>query len=346
MELPADCHDIVFRFTTPYYAAPEQVMFRTRLDGYDNDWSPPGTERHVVYPRLPHGAYTFRLMSACSEGGWRESGPRIRFVVKPFVWQTGWFQVSAILLALSLTGLTTGLFFRRRARQKLRAAAKARAHERALENERARIARDVHDEVGAGLTEIAMLSDWVRRDIRATAPPGTQDRMTRVCEAAVGLVRSVDGIVWAVNPANDTVERFVNYLTYYAERFLGATGQHFRVSVSSPLPSIELSGAVRHNFFQAVREALNNAVKHAHAGRIECDVRIEEGFLRVVVSDDGCGFDVAAMNRDGTCEGIGNMRQRMAQAGGTADIDSCPGSGTRITLSVNIHAAGAAHEGH
>jgi len=286
------------------------------------------------------------VMAAFSEGGCQEAGQRIRFVVKPFVWQTGWFQVAAILLTLSLTGLTTGLFFRRRARQKMLAAAQVRAHELALENERARIARDVHDEVGAGLTEIAMLSDWVRRDISANAPPGTRDRIMRVCEAAVGLVRSVDGIVWAVNPANDTAERFVNYLTYYAERFLGTTGEHFRVTVSNPLPSIELSGAVRHNFFQAVREALNNAVKHAHAGRIECDVRIEEDWLRVIVSDDGCGFDVRAVNTHGTCEGIGNMRRRMAQAGGTADIDSAPGRGTRITLSVNIHAAGAVHEGH
>lgn len=338
--LRADCRDIDFRFTAPCYAAPEQVLFRTRLDGFDSEWSSPSTERYKVYSRLPPGAFTFRVMAAFSAGGWHEAEQSIQLIVKPFVWQTAWFQVAAALLALGVTGFLTGVLFRNRARRKLLVAEKIRAHELALEHERARIARDVHDEVGAGLTEIAMLSDWVLRDIAATAERGTQDRMSRVCQAAVGLVRSVDGIVWAVNPANDTVERFVSYLTHYAERFLGATGQHFRVTATSPLPSIEITGAVRHSIFQAVREALNNAVKHARATKIGCEVFVEEGWLRIVVSDDGCGFDIASISRDGTCEGLGNMRRRMQQAGGTIDVDSRLGGGTRVVFSVKLHAAG------
>jgi signal transduction histidine kinase len=208
--------------------------------------------------------------------------------------------------------------------------------EQALERERARIARDLHDDIGAGLTEIAMQSDWVRRDIAPNTDAATLRRIERVCQSAVELTRSVDEIVWAVNPANDTLERFANYLTQAAKQFLDAAGLRVRFDVPLTLPAITLPGKVRHSLFQAVREALNNATKHAQADLVRLELKVETDGLRVVVEDNGCGFSPEQPGAAGTHEGLEGMRRRMEEIGGHFRVSSRPGSGTRIEFVVSL----------
>ena len=153
---------------------------------------------------------------------------------------------------------------------------------RALERERDRIARDLHDDIGAGLTEIAMHSDWVRRDLAGANPPDTQRRIENVCRSAVDLVRSADEIVWAANPANDTIERFVNDLAQSSEQFLEAAGPRVRSDIPEQLPVGTLTGTHRHFLSLAVREALNNAVKHAQADLVR--LAIQADATRMLIS--------------------------------------------------------------
>ena len=210
----------------------------------------------------------------------------------------------------------------------------AMEHEQALERERSRIARDLHDEMGAGLSAIAMQSDWIRRECADIASPETRHRIETVCQSSVELVRTVDEIVWAVNPSNDTVERFVNYLTQYTEQYLDTAGVRFRFDIPRELPAALLTGSMRHNLFLAVKEALRNAVKHAKAELIWLRVNVETGQLTIIVEDNGKGFDPAKMAADGTHNGVGNMRRRMEEVAGTFEVWSQSEQGTRVTFAV------------
>jgi signal transduction histidine kinase len=213
-----------------------------------------------------------------------------------------------------------------------------RAH--SLERERTRIARDLHDEVGAGLTEIAMENFWVQREMEGKAPSATLERVERARQSAVDLVRSVDAIVWAVNPANDTLDRFVPYLTHSFERFLDAAGVRARLDVPDTVPRVTVEGAVRHSLFLVVREAVNNAVKHARPTYVALGIRVGPGKLWIDVDDDGCGIEpqaVARTARDGgSRSGLGNMQRRIDELGGRCTITSVPEGGTRVAIEVPL----------
>jgi signal transduction histidine kinase len=204
--------------------------------------------------------------------------------------------------------------------------------EQAMERERARIARDLHDNIGAGLTEIAMQSDWVHNDLAQGSTADTRQRVERIRQSATELARSVDEIVWAINPANDTVKRFVNYLTQCTAQFLDAAGLRVRFDIPEDMPSTALAGKVRHYLFLAVREALNNAVRHARADLVRLEIRTENTSLRIAVEDNGCGFAPEQTTATGTHEGLHNMRRRMEDIGGKFEIISRPGGGTRVAF--------------
>jgi len=304
-----------------------------------------GGRSTASYDRLEPGTYWFRV-AAFLPGGQptaAEAGVRV-VVVPPWYWRRDvWAGCAAVgLVAGALVARAVSL---RRMRSRLDEM--ERVH--ALDRERARIARDLHDDIGAGLTEIAMQTDWVRRDVQGLASAATVARAEKACASAIDLVRSVDAIVWAVNPANDTLDRFVPYLTHSAEQFLDAAGVSVRFDVPDKVPTLPLSGAVRHDLFLVVREAINNAVKHARAKIVRLGVRLENGAVHgrhanspqlvITIEDDGQGFllptSVPGVQHAGR-SGLANMRRRVEDLGGRFVIDSRPGAGTRIEVVVPL----------
>ena len=277
------------------------------------------------YPQLPPGNYRFRVAAAKANGeltGAEVSLPIV--VVVPLSRQWG-FWLTLVLSAGGAAGWLGQFVVRRRMLQRLAEI----EQQQTLERERSRIARDLHDDIGAGLTEIAMQSDWVRRDLAQGATADTQRRIDRVCQSAIELTRSVDEIVWAVNPANDTLDRFANYLTQSAKLFLDAAGLRARFDMPPELPPTALAGKTRHYLFLAVREALNNVTKHAHADLVRIELRVDAAALHIAVEDNGCGFTPADAGATGTHEGLESMRQRMEEIGGQFRLTSQPGKGTR-----------------
>ena len=194
-----------------------------------------------------------------------------------------------------------------------------------------------------------MQTDWVRRDVQGLASAATVARAEKACASAMDLVRSVDAIVWAVNPANDTLDRFVPYLTHSAEQFLDAADVSVRFDVPDKVPPLPLAGAVRHDLFLVVREAINNAVKHARPQVVRLGVRLDNGEVHgshanspqlvITVEDDGQGFplptSVPGAQHAGR-SGLANMRRRVEDLGGRFVIESRPRGGTRIELAVPL----------
>ncbi len=284
------------------------------------------------YERLPPGNYWFRVVAVKANGA--PTGHEISLPIEVAVPMH--LRLEFWLVLAALTGGGAAWLGRWALKRRMQQQIARLEQEQTLERERARIARDLHDEIGAGLTEIAMQSDWVRRDLAGAILPDAQRRIESVCQSAVDLVRSVDEIVWAVNPANDTLERFVNYLAQSTEQFLEAAGLRVRFEIPENLPVAALTGVQRHFLFLAVREASNNAVKHARADLVRLEIQTASSILRIIVEDNGCGFVPQQTGADSAHDGLENMRRRLEELGGRFSLASRPGGGTRVEFTVAL----------
>ncbi len=234
-------------------------------------------------------------------------------------WQEGW-----VLAGLLLACLTVAVLW---VRQGVRLALQARAH-RLLERERARIASDIHDDLGSGLTQLTLLGELV---LRATPHEGeTRTRLNELCAKARLLLRSMDEIVWAVNPRRDTVKDFAAFISEHAQEFLNSTAIRCRQEVAAELPALPLDLPQRRNLMLAVKEAIRNAARHSGAKEINLKVRVEENVLQVVVEDNGRGFAPADTRAGGN--GMVNMKQRLADIGGSFTLKTAPGKGCCLTF--------------
>jgi len=201
--------------------------------------------------------------------------------------------------------------------------------EQVLDRERARIARDLHDDLGANLAEIAMISELAQDELAAKDPSRVHfsDIFTRI----ETNVRRLGEIVWATNPANDTLERFAAYLCKFTQDYLALARVRCRLDLPETLPSVPLNSVQRHNLFLAAKEAIHNAVQHGAPSEITLRIATRNGYLKITIEDNGCGFDTA--RPPAQARGSANMRARMEQIGGTFTLSSTPGQGTTITLS-------------
>lgn len=322
--LPPGHRKVEVEYTALRFSAPENVHFRHQLVGLDEGWVEAGSERRVSYARLPVGRYTFHV-SACTEAGvWNSTGATLAFSVAPFYWQTWWFRLCAGGgFTLGLVALVRYVSFRRLHAKLLRL-----EQEAALHRERARIAKDIHDDLGANLTQISLLGDLVEQDL--TSPEKAGGHARALSRTARQLMKSLDETVWAVNPRNDTLEHLLDYTGQFAVDFLRVAGVRCRVDFPLQPPARVVSAEARHHLFLVVKEALHNIVKHAKATEVRLRATVSALSLQLTVEDDGQGFAVAPDNA--LADGLRNMEQRLGELGGRCRITSQPGQGTRIEV--------------
>jgi signal transduction histidine kinase len=207
--------------------------------------------------------------------------------------------------------------------------------ERALEVERSRIARDLHDDLGSSLTEIRVMASTGLRS------PPVDERSTllfkSIFQKARSLVSALDVIVWAVNPEANTLQSLADYLGSYTENYLANAGITCRFRIPVTLPAVTLEGQVRHELFLAVKETLNNIVRHSRATEVEFHLRLENQLLEIDIMDNGCGFDLNAASHAG--HGIKNIPKRLAHLGGSGELISRPGQGTTVRLRLPLPGA-------
>jgi signal transduction histidine kinase len=310
-------------FTAPGFSAPESIHFRHRLDGLDNDWVN-AESRSASYSRLAAGDYHFRLQASLGDGPWREASVPVAMVVTPFFWQTWWFQLSLLAAFTAVVAAIVRYVSFRRLRLELLAAER----QAAIERERARIARDIHDDLGNRLTTIQLLSGIAQRDGAPREQAGGHVR--QISLAAWQATSALDEIVWAINPGNDTLPHLVDYLGQFTVEFLRSAGIRCIVDLPEHPPSRAVPAEFRHNLFMAVKEALNNVLKHSGATEVRLSIVATEESVTVRVEDNGRGFsDNVRTNGE---DGLRNMHRRMEDIGGTFAIDSTPGAGTRINF--------------
>ena len=340
LEVPPGKRRLSFSFAGLSYVSPGKVRFKYQLSPLEENWVDAGTRRSVEYSYVPPGKYEFRVTACNNDGVWSERGDRLRIEIQPHLYETAWFKIASVVAGIVFVGGLVLAVTRRRHKLKM----ETLRRQTALDRERMRIARDIHDELGASLTQIIMLSQSALDEVNDPAQ-ATKD-LKEICGTSRELTRAMDEIVWAVNPKHDTLESLVHYLTRYAHEFLAPAHVRCRLELPPTVPAHTISAELRHNLFLAFKEALHNVVKHAHATEVRLSAAFTYDRLVIVLEDDGRGLDWAAVQRAEPAAPIGlrissgngllNMRQRLELLGGRFEIEPAPGHGTRITFSAPL----------
>ena len=315
-----------FRFTALSLSAPEKVRFRHQLEGLEDDWSVADDQRTITYSHIPPGHYTFRVTACNNDGVWSPDGHSLHLEVQPFFWQTWWFRSVAALLLIAGVALTV----RRVERWKAQLRVERLEQQHAVEHERSRIARDIHDDLGANLTQIVFLSQ--RAEAAHDDTKEASHWLRLIPTTARRTIQSLDEIVWAINPKHDSLESLANYLSQFASDHLNLAGIRCRLDVPTVLPALQLSAELRHNLVLATREAIQNVVAHASATEVQVSLQLDHDLLSIMITDNGHGFDIRQVSQEGN--GLHNMRRRLEEIGGEAGVDTEVGKGTTIRLTV------------
>lgn len=202
--------------------------------------------------------------------------------------------------------------------------------EQALETERSRIARDLHDDLGSSLTEISVLAS---KGQRVEVAGDLMGLFRTISGKARGLVSALDIIVWAVDPKDNSLESVADYLGDFASEYLSHSGITCRFDIPVALPAMVLEGRLRHGLLLAVKETLNNIERHSQATEVEFRLTCAPGGLEIIITDNGKGFETNTRRRG---NGLKNLPLRLSKLGGSYVIDSAPGKGTKVNIALNF----------
>lgn len=279
----------------------------------------------VNYPNLPSGHYQLRVQEVSALGVPTGEEAVLPLVIAPPFYANGWFQ-TAVVLSLLAAGLgVERLTARARMRRKLAVLQRRQA----VHQERARIARDIHDELGTVLSRIAMISESAA--LEAESGSRQKQRLDEICGASRELTRSMEEIVWAQDPRRDDLDNLVDYFCNFATNLLSAGNIACRLDIPVDMPRVPLNAAKRHELFVIFKEALNNVIKHANASEVRIVLQWRDNAVWLEVADNGRGFQTATPGaRQGN--GLVNMRTRLQRAGGRLDVHSQPGQGTQVKI--------------
>ena len=314
-------------FTTNYRNSGMQ-LFSFFLEGYDQQWSIASANAAFSYRNLPHGQY--RLLVICTDDQKNQSVAKclLTISIKPPFWKTWWFIVAFGIITIAVSVIIARKVQGYRYKNKLRELERLNA----IDKERLRISKDMHDEVGASLTRISILSQLASDQKNDTEK--SRKLIVQINEIAGGVVDEMSQIIWAMNPKNDSLDSFASYFRQYASGYLESAEIDGTFVFPDTIPSTPMSSEMRRNVFLTTKEALHNTVKHASATHAEIRLDLAGNQLLIKIKDNGKGFEIE--KRVGTGNGLLNMQKRIEELGGSYSILSEPGKGTEIVLSVRI----------
>jgi signal transduction histidine kinase len=318
-DLAAERNQIEVEYAGVGIHAPESLRYQYRLGGVDREWSNPVQQLSVNFASLPSGLFHFEVRAVDSEGQFSPKPAGFEVFIQAPVWRRWWFV--AAIAALLATAVFT--LYNYRVSQLL-----------AMERLRTRIATDLHDDIGASLTQISILSELARRR-------STPQVLLDIANIARGIVAEMSDIVWAVNPRHDRFEELVHRMRRFASDVLGGADIELKFETEKLPADVAVPLDARRPLYLIFKEAVNNVARHS--GATEANIRLElnHHVLLMTVEDNGCGFDPAPRYSG---EGLTSIARRMRNLGGSAVWDSGPGVGTRFKASLPLPQRTSLHE--
>jgi signal transduction histidine kinase len=324
VDLGAGVAQLEVGFTAPELQAPERLRFRWRLTGFDDNWRDTRGERSVSLYRLPPGHYQFEVSASRVDGTWT-SPTTLALVLRPHYWETWWFRLLCVAGgALVVSAIVREVLKRRNER------ARARLEQRrAIETERARIARDLHDEICSNLAALKTVSGVI---LKGEIGEGARQNVAEIGRIACETNDSMHEVLWLMGERVASGMHLANQLDLAANRILQGFDMSWRERLDEFPASI--GPAAQRQVFLFFKEALSNVVKHSGATKVELASCLRDGEFRLVVADNGCGFDARTVSKG---VGMGSIQARAESIGGRASIESAPGDGATVTLAVPVY---------
>ncbi|MGE5458728.1 MAG: triple tyrosine motif-containing protein, partial [Methanococcaceae archaeon] len=315
---------ISFEFAGLSFIRPEKNQYAYKLEGFDKNWIfSDAARRFATYTNLEPGEYTLRIKSSNNEGVWNEPGKNIKIIVAPPYWRTWWFKLLVLICFVAAVSFAVWYTQTRKLRKKI----EKLQQRHAIEKERARISRNMHDELGGSLTKIHLLSRIITDEKLYT-----KEKAEKIYRFSNEVIQKLDEIVWTVNAKNDNLKNLVAYICEYMEEFFNDTGINSRYDLPQDIPAFRLSSEQRYNIFLAIKEGLNNIVKYSEATLIAFRLKVEKESFIIEIEDNGKGFDLEQISACGN--GLKNMQERISKIGENIEIISREGLGTTIKIKV------------
>ena len=296
-----------------------------------------GGRNRAIFAPPPPGNYIFRVKTVTPSGA--PIGSEVALAVS--ISQVIWKRPPVVALGLAAFALVVSVMVRTVTHRRLQTRLDQVDRRHRLERERLRIAQDIHDDLGASLTHISLLSQTAHEKMERPHPAWKDTEHLRAL--TINLTQKLDEIVWAISPRHDTMESLFGYLTDLAEEFLGAAGIRTRIHFPDELPSWTLPPGLRHNVFLATKESFNNIIKHAKATEVRLQLAILPGAFQLTIEDNGCGSapppDSPTAATRPVHHGREGIKERIESLGGKCLIAAAPGGGTRVVLTVPVNVA-------
>lgn len=327
LSLPHNRNDLLFEFAVFDYTRPEANKIQYMLEGWDKQWITT-YQKSTRYSNLPHGNYIFRVRASNSASDWGDEDQVWVLIRAPF-WNTNWFYT---VVSLTLFGVIVGItrmIAQRKYEKKLQEIHK----QRAVFEERERISKDIHDDLGTGLSKISILSELARQSKGVDA--FTQRQLDKISISSHELIDNLSELIWSHNPANDSLRKLLWYIREHLSPIFDETDTTLTISLPDMKEDIDVPAEWRRNIYLVTKESLHNILKHAKASQASLTYSIVNSHLNIVIYDNGKGFDLNAKSSSGN--GLANIHKRIADCGGTVYFESTPGHGTTIHIKVPIN---------
>ena len=327
LEFDAGKNQFEIKFVSLGFRSGDVLRYQFMLDGADHDWGQPTIQRIVNYANLKPGSYQFRVRAVNADGVVSSEPALIAFTIVPPVWQRWWFI--GLIALLLIAGIH--LVYQYHTRRLIE-----------LERVRTRIATDLHDDIGASLSKIAILSDVASQELSTASASPVAAPLAQIADTSRDCVDAMSDIVWAVNPQRDHLSDLTHRMRRFAEDLLDAKDIEFTIRCALDEKDIQLSADLRREVYLIFKECTNNLVKHSGCSKAALEFSISGPWLVVSIADDGKGFAVEAPPTNGRSAGMGghglaSMQRRARALGGTLSIGSNNGQGTNVTLKVPVH---------
>jgi len=327
LTLPYYKNNLFFQFRGIEYSNAVKVSYAYQLVGWDKDWVYSGTLNQVRYNNLPAGKYTFKIKAANASGLWGEKSYSVSITIHPPFWKTWWFYSLCFLLIIILViGVTRSL-----AQRKFKKQLDELEKQNEMDKERQRISKEMHDDIGAGLTQITLMSESVKNKIGITGGKELND----IGDTSRKLVSNMSEIIWSLNPEYKTLDQLMAYMREQLLGLLDYSGMQYSIELPESSNEIILTNQQRRNILLATKEIVHNAVKHSDAKEIWIKGIIKNNDFEMEIKDNGKGVDVDKVYRG---NGLKNIRHRVEEIGGNLLILSEPGEMTKFFYSIPITA--------
>lgn len=313
-------NNLAFEFAALSYYRNQENHYAYMLEPIDHDWIFSDNRRYVSYPKLEPGDYTFKVKACNSDGVWNETGTQMQITINAPWWKQTWFVILCFVIGVIIIYL---LYRMRNNRRKQ------------MEAVRARISRDLHDDMGSTLQSISVMSEIARMKTQSTSPESIPI-IEKIGSASRDMVEKMNDIVWAVNPKNDNFENIILHMRAFGGELLAGKDIALHFKADSGLNSIVLTMEKRKSFFLVYKEALNNAYKYSGAKNVKVEISKSNHSLKLIVEDDGVGFNMNEDRLKTGGNGLKNMNTRAAELNGNISITSEPGRGTTVSLAVKL----------